>query len=312
MNLFNTPILFIVFNRPNETFEVFSQIKKIKPRDLFIAADGPRTDKQTDQQLCEQTRLVLSEIDWDCNVRTLFREKNLGCKNAVSGAIDWFFDQVEYGIILEDDCYPDLSFFSFCEDLLIKYYNDNDVMLIGGLNFLGNKINFEHSYYFSQYPLIWGWASWKRAWKHYDVNLLELDTFTRDRMNSIYSTKKQRKYLNDALYLTKKGKINTWDYQWVFSILNNKGYAITPSKVLVINLGFRNNSTHHFLVDTHKENLNISEMTFPLKHPEKKINYKADLLAFENTMGRSLKRIFRILIDNNPLDIIKYYYKRIN
>jgi hypothetical protein len=158
----NTPILFIIFNRPESTSEVFDVIKKHKPHNLFLAADGPRGSKEGEANLCELTRkLVLENIDWDCNLTTLFRDENLGCKVAVSTAITWFFNNVEQGIILEDDCVPSTTFFSFCEAMLNKYRNDESVMHIGGTNFLDDKIAIHDSYYFSKMVHIWGWATWR-------------------------------------------------------------------------------------------------------------------------------------------------------
>ena len=160
-NMFNTPILFLIFNRPEVTFAVFEQIQKIQPKYLFIAADGPRNYKEN--ELCKATRDVVQKIDWDCELKTLFRNENLGCAKNVSSAIKWFFDHVEKGIILEDDCYPDLSFFSFCEELLNYYDNNDRIMAISGFNAqLGIKRT-KHSYFFAEIPLVWGWATWRKA-----------------------------------------------------------------------------------------------------------------------------------------------------
>lgn len=168
---FNVPILFIIFNRPETTKAVFHEIRKNQPFQLFVAADGPRREIFEDIENCRKVREIIQLIDWECNVQTLFRDENLGCKIAVSSAIDWFFSQVDEGIILEDDCLPDQSFFPFCQELLEKYRYDAKIMMIGGSNFQFNKNKFEYSYYFSRYFHIWGWASWKRAWQFYDVEM---------------------------------------------------------------------------------------------------------------------------------------------
>ena len=97
-----TPILFLIFNRLDTTKIVFEEIKKQKPKQLFIAADGPRANKENENIVCKEVRnYVLKNIDWNCEIKTLFRERNLGCGKAVSEAISWFFDNVEQGIILK-------------------------------------------------------------------------------------------------------------------------------------------------------------------------------------------------------------------
>jgi len=179
---FNTPILFLVFNRPNTTQRVFNVIRQVKPKQLFVAADGPRRDKGADEEKCEATREIVKQIDWDCEVKTLFREENLGCGKAVSSAITWFFENVEEGIILEDDCLPNLDFFGYCEELLDRYRDNREVMFIGGDNFQKGKKWGDASYYFSAYNHVWGWATWKRTWDIYDF---KLDSINENDIDSI-------------------------------------------------------------------------------------------------------------------------------
>lgn len=307
---FETPILFLIFNRPDTTQEVFNQIKLIKPKYLFVAADGARENKKGEIEKCVETRDIIKQIDWDCEVKTLFREVNLGCGLAVSSAITWFFKQVEYGIILEDDCMPCESFFLYCEELLIKYKDDSQVMMVGGTNFQnGNKIG-DESYYFSRYPEVWGWASWSRAWKYYDYDLNELEDFSKKQLKNIFNDNHEREYWRNILTKVKKGEINTWDYQWYYSIWNNNGITITSNSNLVINLGFRNSSTHDFLRDSYRENDSYSKIALPLSHPPKIINEKADRNTYKNVYGRSLKRIFRIYRENTLNELFKYIKKR--
>ncbi len=149
---FSTPILFLIFNRPDHTKKVFLKIKEARPTQLFIAADGPRDSVDTDKLLCVQTREIINLIDWECNVKTLFRDQNLGCRYAISTAIDWFFEQVEEGIILEDDCLPDPTFFTFCEAMLSKYRVDEEIFMIHGNNYQRKQAKTEESYYFSKIP----------------------------------------------------------------------------------------------------------------------------------------------------------------
>lgn len=171
-----SPVLFLVFNRPESTKRVFEQIRKGKPDQLFIAADGPRKDKVYEQELCRQTREILL-IDWDCDLKTLYREENLGCGKAVFSAIDWFFSHVSQGIILEDDCLPQADFFRFCDETLDKYVDNDQILEISGTNLQGGTVIGDGSYYFSRYGGIWGWATWSRAWNKYDFNMTGLDEF---------------------------------------------------------------------------------------------------------------------------------------
>jgi hypothetical protein len=241
----NTPVLFLIFNRPDITQKVFNAIKKAKPKQLFMAADGPREGKEGEKEKCEQARKVIEQIDWDCEVKTLFRDKNLGCKVAESSAFDWFFENVKEGIMLEDDCLPDQSFFWFCQELLEYYRNDTRIMHISGNNFQFGRVRGEGSYYFSKYPHIWGWATWRRAWKHYDVNMKNLEEFEKEaQINNVFNIKQQQKYWRKIFQSVYDGKIDTWDYQWAYTCFINNGLCVTPNINLVSNIGFGLDSTH--------------------------------------------------------------------
>jgi hypothetical protein len=193
---FDTPILFLIFNRPDTTQKVFNEIRKIKPRQLFVAADGPREDHPEDKEKCEQTRKIIDQVDWDCEVKTLFRDKNLGCKHAVSGAINWFFKNVEQGIILEDDCLPDQSFFGFCQELLNKYKNNKQIFNISGNNFQDGMWRGDGSYYFSKYFHCWGWATWADRWQNYfDIKMKNYPKFKEEkRIKELFSSKREIKF----------------------------------------------------------------------------------------------------------------------
>ncbi len=238
--MLNTPILFLVFNRPDTTQCVFAQIRKIQPKQLFVAADGARAGKEGEEEKVAQVRkLILEGIDWDCEVKTLFREENLGCGKAVSQAITWFFDNVEQGIILEDDTLPDLSFFPFCEELLEKYKDDERVMHISGLNFQ-NKNWGNTSYYFSAYSAsIWGWATWRRAWASYDFSMIDLDNFLHEsKIHEIIPIPKIAEKYGKILNRVQSGKIDTWDYAWLFNLWLHQGLSIVPNYNMMINIGF--------------------------------------------------------------------------
>jgi hypothetical protein len=309
---FDIPVLFLIFNRPDTTLEVFNAIKKVKPARLYVAADGPRSNKPGEHELCEATRAVVQLIDWDCELKTLFRESNLGCKEAVSQAISWFFEKEEMGIILEDDCLPIESFFAFCKEVLIKYNTDERIMLIGGQHFLSRHQTPDTSYYFSQYPHIWGWATWRRAWNHYDISMGELKPFLEAKLKKCFKNENQRKHLTKHLNLTKSGKLNTWDYQWLYSILNAGGLAITPSKNMVTNLGFSNQSTHVFLKDSYKEGYLDAEIPFPLIHPMTvSVADHLDYLEYRNVYSKDITRLYRLFRENGIINCVSYVLKRL-
>ncbi|MBP6335551.1 MAG: glycosyltransferase family 4 protein [Bacteroidia bacterium] len=245
-SLFKTPILFLIFNRPQHTFAVFEILRKIRPAKLFIAADGPRSNVPEDHDRCEEARKIIHMIDWECDLQVLFRETNLSLKHGVSSAINWFFENVEEGIILEDDCLADESFFSFCEELLERYRNDERIMHINGSNFLlGKEFNFTGSYYFSKICHPWGWATWKRSWQKYDIDMKNLDTFlTTDKLAKITSNKEAAEFYANSFRNTAAGKINTWDYQWFYTVWLHDGIAISPARNLVSNIGFGKEATH--------------------------------------------------------------------
>jgi len=238
-----TPLLFLIFNRPDTTVQVLEAIRRIKPQHLYIAQDGPREDHPGEAELVSNIRNeVLSSIDWDCNVQTLFREKNLGCKLAVSSAITWFFKNEEMGIILEDDCIPSQSFFLFCEKMLIKYKDDTRIWLISGHNPISSNHSGD-SYFFSHYPVVWGWASWKRCWDKYDSNHI-CDSQLKIIIDDFFSNRIFSKIWIETLIKVKEGIINTWDFDLVLTIIINNGMIIKPHKNLVINIGFGETATH--------------------------------------------------------------------
>ena len=235
----STPILFIIFNRPDVTRKVFGAIRQAQPMKLFIAADGPRTNTPSDVKLCDEAREIVKNIDWTCDVQVLFRNTNAGCKVAVSSAITWFFNNVEEGIILEDDCLPSESFFPYCEQMLRLYKDDKRIMLISGYNKQNTWRVTKNDYFFSNLGGIWGWATWKRAWSQYDLNMKNLDDFINNHYfeyllgDSVGKTRKKQ------ILDVRNNKVDTWDYQWAFARHINSGMAIVPSKNTVKNIGFK-------------------------------------------------------------------------
>jgi len=264
----NVPLLFLIFNRPDTTQQVFNEIRKAQPAQLFVAADGPRKNQVADYELCKKTREIIRQVDWDCRVFTRFQDENLGCRHAVSSAITWFFSNVEEGIILEDDCIPDQSFFRFCQELLEKYRDDERIMMVSGNNFQFGKRRTNYSYYFSKYFHIWGWATWKRAWNYYDVDMKSWPKIKDGRwLIDILKDKNAEKFWEKIFENTYRGTINTWDFQWVFSCWIQNGLAILPNVNLVKNIGFDGNATHT-KGKNKQANLSVNSIHFPLKNPE--------------------------------------------
>lgn len=240
------PILFLVFNRPKETAVVFEAIRKAKPRQLFVAADGPRANRPADADNCKAVRDIINQVDWECEVKTLFREHNMGCRNAVSEGISWFFDNVEEGIVLEDDCLPHPSFFDYCATLLAYYRDNEEVMHIGANNFQDGIKRGEGSYYFSKIPHIWGWASWRRAWQHYDVGLGGWKEFLKTGSKQVpFTSAFEKAYWMQTFNRVQAGEIDTWDYQWTYALMKKGGKAISPQVNMVSNIGFGNDATHN-------------------------------------------------------------------
>lgn len=266
--MFNTPILFLIFNRPDTTKQVFEIIRKVRPNKLYLAADGPRASKLGEVDLCMQTRTIVSQIDWDCEVKTLFRTENLGCKVAVSSAIDWFFENEEQGIILEDDCLPNESFFNYCEQLLNKYKEDYRVMHISGciLDY-DYKEDYQFSYYFSKLASIWGWATWRRAWKHYDVNMASYNSFVSQKLIiDTIPNPRVRSHFVDMFKQIVFDKKDTWDYQWSYALLSNYGLSVMPLKSMVTNIGFDINALNSKNVESDLANIKAYDLE-KINHP---------------------------------------------
>lgn len=295
----STPILYLIFNRPKLTGRTFEAIRKVKPQRLYIAGDGPRTGKgPAEQNLVRETReLVLQKIDWPCDVKTLFRDNNLGCGRAVSEAISWFFEQEEMGIILEDDCLPDLSFFRFCEELLIYHKDNGKIGHIGGINYLGNRVNLRESYYYSNLNQIWGWATWRRAWKNYDHKMTHWPEWKSHKMVKNFSpNSSSARFWNYYFEETFKGNIDSWGFKWTFATWKNGLWSILPKTNLVQNIGFGIDATH----TKNKQKINQADkfysIKFPLIHPEgAQIDTKADASVMKKyfSLQFSARRIIR-------------------
>jgi hypothetical protein len=288
---FDTPILFLIFNRTETTKQVFEKIRAIKPKYLYVAADGPRDQQEVIK--CDNTRAIIKNIDWDCEVKTLFRDKNLGCGKAVSEGITWFFEHVECGIILEDDCLPEITFFHFAEILLKKYNNDLKVWHISGNNFQDNNQRGEASYYFSMFTHIWGWATWRNRWKEYKLNI---DNYDIKSDVKIYTEDNRMfKYFERRKNQVSSNKINTWDYQWLFCMWQHGGYSIIPNKNLVTNIGFGDDATNTKST-SRLANMPMYSMDNLIFENNVTLHTEADIYTFEHTFYKPLNFIRKFLI----------------
>lgn len=285
-----SPILFLIFNRPEETRSVFDEIRKYKPSHLYIAADGPRAGRGNEVLQCNEARQVVDLIDWPCETQTLFRDENLGCKTAVSQAISWFFECEEAGIILEDDCLPNHSFFIFCQEMLEKYRSHPEVGMIAGVNFQMGERRGDGDYYFSKYMHIWGWATWSDRWQNsYDVDIRAWPSFRKSQdFLEITKSRSNRSYWETIFERVYRGKIDTWDYQWLFANWLHKRFSIIPNSNLISNIGFGEGATHT-KIESQLSNLPVQDLAFPLAHPNLiKVDESADLFTENNYFSMSV------------------------
>ena len=243
---FEIPVLFLTFNRLNTAKKVFAEIKKSNVSKLYISSDGPRENKPEENEIIEEIRsYILGNIDWECEIFTRFNNTNLGCKTAVSNAINWFFDNEEMGIVLEDDCLPSQSFFPYCEQLLRHYKDDERVFLISGYNKQQKWKHDQQDYFFSNLGGIWGWASWRRAWKFYDVDANDLDEFIyQDGFTNSLGIE-LGKLKQDMIYTgLRQNLLDSWALQWGYARHKNNGLTCIPSISQIQNIGFGEDATH--------------------------------------------------------------------
>lgn len=297
-NSLYTAVLFLVFNRPEPTRQVFEAIRQARPARLYVAADGPRVNQAGDAERCELVRQIATAVDWPCEVKTLIREKNLGCGIAVSAAIDWFFEQEPEGIILEDDCLPHPSFFRFCEELLERYRETPAVMMISGEYYYGKHQRPPSSYFFSRYMGTWGWASWGRVWKCND-RIMRRWPELRDSewlMRVGDGHRDFRDYWTNIFDTVYAGRDDIWDYQWAFSCWAQDGITVLPSSNLVKNIGYGSDATHMKRDGGWMGKLPMEELCFPLIHPtEIERDRVADRWMDLNVFGVKAENYRRIL-----------------
>ena len=297
--MFTTPVLLIVFNRPHTTQQTFNVLKQLRPNRLFVAADGPRINVPEDAERCRTTRAIIeTQIDWDCDLHILFRTENRGCGHGPAEAISWFFEHVEAGIILEDDCLPELSFFPFCQQLLERYKADKRVYMITGTNALKKWFRFRQSYLFSYMGHSLGWASWRRAWQTFDYDMKGVDTEQVQKRLRATLTNKQFADHFIAQFLTyqKTRPTDVWDFQWLFARWVNGGCTIVPAVNLISNIGFSADATHSFNENDLLAKLPVYPVRFPLKHATLHIDTLFDWVVFERFVNPAKRKIWKKIL----------------
>ncbi len=302
---YNIPILLIVYNRVDKTRQLLNIIEKIKPKKLFISADGPK-QKNEDIKNCKEVRKIFDNINFKCDLNKKFNETNKGLKINVKESINWFFSNIDKGIILEDDCLPSESFFIFCENLLNKYYDNENIMHINGTNLgINYEDNLKESYFFSKLNHVWGWATWKRAWIHYEDNFNNyLDYKNTGKILKYFVDKKITKWMINYYDKSFKGIDNIWSTNWSFSILKNNGLCISPKLNLVKNIGFDGSGTSS-KSDLFRKFSEVNVDHFEeILHPETLIyNVDYDKLAFNEKISKIDPRA-------NFFNKLKLYFKR--
>lgn len=288
----STPVGFLIFNRPDLTEQVFAAIAQAKPKRLFVIADGPRFPEEVEK--CQQARSVIQKIDWDCELDTNFSDTNLGCGRREASGFDWVFSQVEEAIFLEDDTLPASSFFHFCEAMLECYRDDERIMHINGDNSV-NQNRTSDSYYFSKYIHGWGWASWRRAWQHYDYNMKTWPDFkAAGLLKYLCEDPYEEKYWTDIFDQMYEDPqvIDTWDYQWIYTCWSQSGLAIAPNQNLISNLGFSREDAAHTRGESFRSRLATTEIG-KIKHPLFLVRHQeADSYSFDHIYGgETMKRM---------------------
>lgn len=277
--IFDIPILLLTYKRFETTQKIVQILKIIKPAKIYFASNAPNPENINDEFAVSEVRSLINQIDWECEIVPLFRVNHLKVKDSIADSISWFFQNEELGIILEDDCIPNFTFFEYCRNLLLKYKDDNRIGLISGNNFQNGKfLGGDSSYYFSKYAHIWGWATWRRTWKIYQKNIEDWPQIKRNKIfYNLFFNKDERLFWEakfDSIYFL---NFNTWDYQLTYSLWKNGLLSVIPNVNLVSNHGFGATATHTKEIDQFSK-MKTTEIRFPLNHPDTFIsNYQADI-----------------------------------
>lgn len=310
MSQADTPVLLLIFNRPDKVQKLVEALEKVRPKKIYVSADGPRSHIDSDVINCEKARSIATNLPWECEIHTNFSNNNLGCMYGPVRGVSWFFENEEMGIILEDDCIPTLSFFNYVTGLLEKYKNDEKIMHINGTSFLTQEQTkqINSTYYFSAITFVWGWASWRRAWKQFDIEMKEINkTKILLLQNKIFLESKHAKFwINLFNHVKNRSELGIWDAQWAYTVMSKNGITITPTQNLIENIGFGDDATHTIEKFPHARK-SIDSIT-DIKHPtEIYINKELDRVVMDKVFYLSLWKkitIFARSISNKMLSLI--------
>ncbi len=301
-NTTDIPIALVIYKRLDVTRRVFAAIAAARPRRLYVIADGPRDESEAAR--CAETRAIIREVDWNCEVSTNYAETNLGLKRRVSSGLDWVFAHEEQAIILEDDCLPDPTFFRYCVELLDRYRDDERIMQIAGTNPLRGAYRPESSYFFTSYIHISGWATWRRAWQYFDVTMSQwADPAVRGGVLSQLIDPKERQFQCEMWTQVYDGKVDSWAYPWAFACRARNGLSTMPRDNLISNIGFGPEATHT-VVKTRYAEMPIRPMVFPLEHP---VTVACDIRA-EELLGRLT--LLRPPLHRRAVNRLRRYWRR--
>ena len=299
------PVLFIIFNRPDTTAQVFEAIRKAKPKKLYVSADAPRANNKSDKINCEKVRKIVKGVDWECDVHYRFLENNLGCGFGVSTAISWAFENEDRLIILEDDCVPSSPFFTYCNHCLEKYLNDERVWVVSGRSHHEGSEYFEkQDYIFSHYGQIWGWGTWKRCWEEFDIEMKKWNEFYKQGgFLNVFLSKEEGKYYNKLyrrLSADKDLSIYTWDYQYGFEVHLNGGLSITPAKNLIHNVGSLGTHSNkkqacHMLQASEDFKIEKEPLFILANRDYDLMHFKSHIYISHNIIVRIIKKIIRVI-----------------
>jgi hypothetical protein len=278
------PVLLLIFRRPELVRRMVTALRTVAPPLVYVAADGPRRGRPEEAIACSQARSELDSIDWNCKVVKLFRDANLGVRDAVSEAISWFFSHEESGIILEDDCLPSPEFFTFAGQLLDLYHDDRRVLQISGASFQPQRRSDSDDYFFSRYNHVWGWATWRRAWKLYRPQMEGVDHFLQvAKRTQFWDSQREQKYWTRIFLDTRDNRVQSWAYRWKFTLWAEGGLCIYPEANMIANVGFGGGATNTRDSDSLKGNRRWETRTGPLRLPQFAIRDRvADRWTFEH------------------------------
>lgn len=272
---------------------MFAEIRRARPKRLFLIADGARAERAGEAERCAAARAVVERVDWDCEVHRDFADENLGCGRRPATGISRVFEQVDRAIVLEDDCVPEPSFFRFCDELLERFSDDERVMQISGHRFLRQTECGRYSYFFSGFPNCGGgWATWRRAWRHYDPELrswpeLRRTSWLVELLGNERAAESWTRIFDRAHQAG--GDCDYWDYQWTYSVWTQSGLTATPHAALLSNIGFGEGATHTTSPDDWRSGMPVGSVDFPLRHPAYLIrDHESDRRFYEEVVAREL------------------------